>query len=179
MNTVIDWTYLPWEEQATAGKVCWVCFLIGVLFVLITQIIRRTVLGYDIHQAPFVTLEMGTLAILINTAMFSLLFWYAAIAASLFISFLLLLAGRGIQKNAYFEEKEGRWGLHPAIRKVRGELFADTTVEEQLAYKQNIDATFRKIRPLPFFIITVCIPFLVMLILRACGLPYIFVPHAI
>ncbi len=179
MNRVIDWTYLPWDEQDLAGTVCWTCLVLGVIFVLVTQIIRRTNLGYNIHQAPFVSLEMASLAVALNTAVFALFFWYAALAVSLFFSFLFYISGRGIQKNVYFEEKEGRWGLFPPLRKVRGELFADTSVEEQLEWKQKVDATFRKINPLWFFPLTVLLPFAVMLILKLCGLPYIFVPHAI
>jgi len=179
MDRVIDWTYLPWDDQGMAGKVCWTCLVIGVIFVAVTQIIRRTNLGYDIHQAPFVTMEMTVLAITLNTAVFALFFWYAAIAASLLFSFAFYLSGRGIQKNAYYEEKEGRWGLFPPLRKIRGELFSDTSVEEQMKWKTQVDATFRKINPLWFFPLTVAVPFVIMMILRLCGMPYIFVPHAI
>lgn len=179
MNSVIDWTYLPWDDQGLAGKICWVCVVIGVLFVAITQVIRRTNLGYNIHQAPFVTMEMSVLALLLNTAMFALFFWYAAIPMSLFISFLLYISGRGIQNNVYYEEKEGRWGLSAPLRKIRGELFSDTSIEEQLQWKQNVDATFKKIPTIPFFLLTVAVPFLVIITLKFCGFPYIFVPHAI
>lgn len=179
MNAVIDWTYLPWDNQAVAGKVCWVCVVLGILFVAVTQVIRRTSLGYNIHQAPFVTMEMSVLALLLNTAIFALFFWYAAIAASLFISFLLYISGRGIQKNVYYEEKEGRWGLSAPLRKIRGELFSDNPIEQQLQWKQQVDATFKKLHPVPFFAITIIIPFLIVIILKLCGLPYIFVPHAI
>ena len=179
MDRVIDWTYLPWDDQGMAGKVCWTCLVIGVIFVVVTQIIRRTNLGYDIHRAPFVAMEMTALAITLNTVVFALFFCYAAIAASMLFSFAFYLSGRGIQKNAYYEEKEGRWGLFPPLRKIRGELFSDTSVEEQMKWKAQVDATFRKINPLWFFPLTVAVPFIIMMILRLCGMPYIFVPHAI
>lgn len=179
MNKVIDWTYLPWDEQGTAGTVCGICLIIGVIFILVTQIIRRTNLGYNIHQAPFVSMEMAVLSLILNTAVFALFFWYAAIGISLVFSFAFYISGRGIQKNIYFEEKEGRWGLFPPLRKVRGELFADTSLEEQLEWKRKVDASFKKIHPLWFFPLTTVLPFIIILILQALGLPYIFVPHAI
>ena len=99
MNAVIDWTYLPWEDQGMAGNICWVCFVVGVLFLLITQIIRRTNLGYDIHCAPFVSMECTVLALVINMAAYTLFFWYAAWAVSLVFSFAFYLSARGMQNT--------------------------------------------------------------------------------
>lgn len=179
MNNAIEWTYLPWDVQGLAGKICWPCVVVGVLFVLITQIIRRTPLGYDIHHAPFLSLEVTGLTLVINTAVYSLFFWYVALPVSVFFSVLFFLAARGIQKHIYFEEKDGCWGLYPPLRQVRGEMFADLPVEEQLEQKQKVDATFRRLNPLWFFPLSVLLPFAVILLLKLCGLPYIFVPHAL
>ncbi len=179
MDRVIDWTYLPWDEQGMAGNVCWICLLAGVLFAAITQIIRRTSLGYDIHQAPFLNIEMVGYALALNTAVFSLFFWYVAIFVSLFFAFIFYVSARGIQNKVYYEEKDGRWGLHPPLRQIRGELFSDLSIEEQLEYKAEVDRRFRKLSPLWYFPLTILLPFAVVLILQLCGLPYIFVPHAL
>ena len=179
MNQVIDWTYLPWEEQGTAGNICWVCFVIGALFLLVTQIIRRTNLGYDIHSAPFLSMECTVLALVINTAVYTLFFWYAAWAVSLAFSIAFYISARGIQKKIYSDEKDGKWGLFPDLRQVRGELFSDLSIEEQMEYKKKVDATFKKLDPRLYFPLTVILPFLLILILKLCGLPYIFAPHAL
>lgn len=179
MNNVIEWTYLPWDVQGVAGKVCWPCVLVGVLFLLITQIIRRTPLGYDIHHAPFLSMEVTGLVLVVNVAIYSLFFWYVAIAVSLFFTFIFYISARGIQNKIYYEEKDGKWGLHPPLREVRGELFSDLSVEEQLEYKAEVDRKFRKLSPWWYFPLTVLLPFVIILILKLCGLPYTFVPHAI
>ncbi len=179
MNNVIEWTYLPWDIQGMAGKVCWPCVLIGILFVLITQIIRRTPLGYDIHQSPFLSLEVTGLALVINTAVYALFFWYVAMAVSLFFTLVFYLSARGIQARIYFEEKDGRWGLYPPLQKIRGELFSDQTPEEQLEQKAQVDKTFRKLSPWWYFPLTILLPFAIILLLKLCGMPYIFTPHAL
>lgn len=179
MEEGIKWTYLPWMTQSTAGDICWVVVVVGAVFILVTQCIRRTKSGYDLHEAPFVTMECTVLALLVNTAMFALFFWYAALAASLFFSLMFYLSARGMQKKIYFEEKDGRWGLHPPLRQVRGELFSDLPIEEQLEYKKKIDATFKKVQPWWYFPLTIAVPFAVVLIMRLCGFDYIFTPQPI
>ncbi len=179
MQGVIDWTYLPWEQQGLAGNICWLCLLAGVLFGVITQLIRRTSLGYDLHGAPFLTMEGAGYALLLNTAIYALFFWYVAWAVSLFFSWLFYVSVRGIQGRIYYEEKDGRWGLYPPLRQIRGEMFSDLSVEEQLQYKQEVDRRFRKVNPLWYFPLTVLLPFGIILLLRLVGLPYLFVPHAL
>ena len=179
MNNVIEWTYLPWDVQSFAGKVCWPCVVIGVLFVLVTQIIRRSSLGYDLHHAPFLSMEVTVLALVINTAVYGLFFWYIALCVSPFFSVIFFVSARGIQNKIYHEEKEGRWGLHPPLREIRGEMFSDLSIEEQLEHKAKVDKTFRKLSPLWYFPLTILVPFAIILLLKLCGLPYIFVPHAI
>ncbi|MBQ6947219.1 MAG: hypothetical protein IJN42_04145 [Clostridia bacterium] len=179
MYNAIEWTYLPWDVQGMAGKVCWPCVMVGVIFVLITQIIRRTRLGYEIHHAPFLSMEVTGLALVINTAVYSLFFWYVALPVSLFFTTILCISARGIQNKIYSEEKDGAWGLHPSLRQVRGEMFSDLSVEEQLEYKKKVESSFRKLSPWWYYPLTVLVPFGVMLLLKLCGLPYIFVPHAL
>ncbi|MBR5782968.1 MAG: hypothetical protein IKY33_01940 [Clostridia bacterium] len=176
---VIDWTYLPWDKQSVAGYICWACVLICAAFLIVTQIIRRTNMGYDIHCAPFVSMECTMLSLCINTAVFALFFWYAALAISLGFAAVFYLAARGMQNKIYHDEKDGKWGLFSDLRQVRGELFSDLTVEEQLEYKKKIDATFRKLDPRLYFPLVILLPFVLMVIMKMCGLPYIFAPHAI
>ena len=179
MEEGIKWTYLPWMTQSTAGDICWVVVVVGVVFILMTQCIRRTKAGYDLHEAPFVTMECMVIALLVNTAMFALFFWYAALPASIFFSFLFYLSARGIQKKIYYEEKDGRWGLHPPLRHIRGVVCSDLPVEAQLEDKKKVDVTDKNVNPLWYFPLTVIVPFAVVLIMWLCGLNYIFTPQPI
>ena len=179
MNAVIDWTYLPWEQQDTAGKICWACLLVGVFVLLTTQIIRRSSLGYDIHEAPFVSLECTLLALAINVAIYALFFWYVAAVISTGFSLAFYWSARGMQNKIYYEEKDCKWGLCPQLRNIRGEMFSDLSVEEQLDYKKTVDASFKKLNPLWYFPLTVLLPFGIILLLMLCGLDYTFVPHAL
>ena len=179
MQQVIDYTYLPWENQDVSGVICWVCLVLGALLAIGCAVVRHSKLGYGVHVAPFWTFQVYGYALLVNTALFSLFFWYAAIAAGALFSTACVVGARGVQNKAYYDEKNGKWGLSPDLREVRGELFSDLPPEEQIKQKQQVDASFRKIKPLPFYLITLAVPFLIMLILYGCGAGYIFVPHAL
>ncbi len=179
MKSVLDYTYLPWEDQRLAGKICWIVVVIGILFLLVTQLIRRTRLGYEIHAAPFVTMEMTVIALCTNTAAFALFFWYAAFGVSLFFSLMFFISGRGMQKNIYLDEKEGKWGLCPALRVIRGEMFSDTDIAAQIEHKKKVERTFKKMAFWWYFPLTLLLPFALILVLKLCGLPYIFVPHSL
>ena len=179
MQQIIDWTYLPWNDQGMAGTVCWACVIAGLLGGLVLAVLRYTRLGYDIHVSPFWTAQGYVYALAVNTAMCALFFWYAALIISVLFSTVCVVSARGVQKGALHDEKNGMWGLDPELRKVRGEMFSDLPEHEQVERKKDIEAAFKKTNPIPFYLITVCVPFAIMLILYGCGAGYIFVPHAL
>ena len=179
MQTVIDWTYLPWEQARVCGSICWTCVALGAVVAIVTFIIQGTGAGHDIHVAPFTTVRAYGAALFINTAMCALFFWYAALPICLLISTVCAVSARGVQKNALVDEKNGKWGLDPDLRQVRGEMFSDLSPEEQIERKKEVDRTFRKTRVLPFFLITVGLPFLLIVLLYFCGATYVWIPHAL
>lgn len=179
MDSAIKWAYLPWLDQGRAGTVCWICLVCGVIFALTTQLLRHTRAGYDLHAAPFLTVEAYGYALAVNTALFSLFYWYVALSVGFCFALAFGCAVRGQQTKIYYDEKNGKWGLSPALREVRGELFSDLSVEEQLATKQRVDAAFRKLNLWIYFAATLVLPFAVMLIMYACNMGYLFVPQAL
>ncbi len=179
MQAVIDWTYLPWENARVCGVICWTCVALGLLFAIGTFVIAGTNAGHNIHVAPFTAVRAYGAALFVNTAMFTLFFWYAALPIGLFISTVCIVSARGVQKNALVDEKNGKWGLDPDLRQVRGEMFSDLSPEEQIRRKKEVERVFRKTRILPFYLLTICLPFLLVVILYFCGASYVWIPHAL
>lgn len=161
----MKYTVLPWMNALSAGRI-----LIGIAFLLIGWCI----LEYFLKNYSR-TLRRGTLAIMSNTAwalclnaaICTVAFWRWALILSLAISLLFLVIIRGELKTAREEELEGARGVNPTIRQIRSELFADLSIEEQLAFKK----AYQPVRLwwwlwLPLMI---AIPFLAVLLLEQLG----------
>lgn len=179
MDQVIDYTYLPWENQNVCGVICWICLAVGALWALASVIVKNSKLGYDLHVGDFWYVQAYGWALIVNTAMFAMFFWYAAAAIGALFSTVCISSARAGQQKAFIDEKNGKWGLCPALRQVRGELFADLPIEQQLEHKKTLERSFSKMKIIPFYLITLGLPFAVMLVLYFCSAGYIFVPHAL
>lgn len=167
----MKYTILPWMDGVCAGYI-----IFGAMALLIC---------YSIFEFFFkrhnLSMRRGTLAIIGNTVwpfclnicIYALIYWYWAIPASLALSLIFWVIIRGELKTAHEEELEGCWGLFPAIRKIRGEAFADLSIEEQLAYKAHV-------KPQKFYWwiyvpALVILPFCIILLLERLGIgDYLF-----
>lgn len=162
-----------------AGTICWILLLLGIAAAVGMVVIRYSKIGYEIHVAPFVSAGAYIFTLLINSAFGALFFWQYAIGFSCFASLLAFCIARGIQNKAYFDEKNGKWGLSPELREVRGELYSDQSPEQQLEDKAETEASFKKLHPVYFFLLSLVIPAIFIAVLYLCGLGYITVPHAL
>lgn len=171
MRAPINYTVMPWMDGVIIGYI--VPFALAVL------------VAYSIFEFFFkrrnLTMRRGTLAMITNTiwalmlnlCVFSIAYWRWALIIAAVLSLLFISIIRHELKVAYDDELGGRRGLFPAIRTIRGEEFADLSVEEQMAYKKTV-------KPYRFYWyfflpITVLLPFCAVLMLDLLGVgDYLF-----
>ena len=166
-------TLLPWMDTASAGHILTVTILFPVFYQIFEYIFRR----YNL------TMRRGTLAIIGNTVwpfflnicFYALFYWYWALPLSVAFTLVFFAVIRGELKAAYEDERLGGWGVSKEIRKLRADAFGALSLEEQMAYKEDV-------RPQKFlwqlyFPALIVIPFLIVMLLSCLGVgEYLFVP---
>ena len=127
------------------------------------------------------TMRKGTMSIISATAwtlilnfiFYVIAFWQWAVGFSVAMALFFIVILRHELKIAYQDEKEGFRGLNPLIRSIRGEIFSDLSIEEQMEFKKNV-------KPQKFYWylwlpLVVGLPFLAVLLLEQLGVgDYLF-----
>ncbi len=167
----MKYTILPWINGLSAGYI-----ILGAMGLLIAY----NLFEYFFKQHNY-SMRRGTLAIIgntvwpffLNVAMDALFYWYWALPMNAVSALVFYVIIRGELKTALEDEREGGYGLSPALRKIRMEQFADLSIEEQMAYKDRV-------RPQRFFWwlyfpALIILPFLSILLLELLGVgDYLF-----
>ena len=167
-----DYTLLPFLKTATTAKLVIATFLIFVCVVAI----RKNVFGTSLtlHKAPatifFAYITAGCANIILTTFMY----WYWALPICLGISLIFAFTTERDVKAAISEERIGKWGLNKEIRRIRGELFNEMSIEQQIEYREKIkDVRFSK---LLFTTVTMAVPVIAILVFWALDIGYLFYP---
>ncbi len=167
----LNYTILPWMDPLSVGKI--IPTVVGIL------------VAYCIFEFFFKkynnSVRRGTLSLItntvwpltLNTCFFTVLYWQWAFPLSAVIGLIFISVIKHELKIAHEDELEGFRGLNPTIRQIRGEIFADLSIEEQMEYKKTVKP--HKFYWWLFLPLVVIIPFLVVLLLEQFGLgDYLF-----
>ncbi|MBQ8893696.1 MAG: hypothetical protein IJ043_04730 [Clostridia bacterium] len=167
----LKYTFFPWMDSLTVGRI---------LPPLIILLVAYNIFEYFFKKHN-ISMRKGTLSIisgtawtlLLNTCFFTIAYWQWAILFSAVLALLFIVIMRYELKVSYQEELEGYRGLNPEMRKIRAELFADLSIEEQLEFKQNVHP--QKFYWYVWLPLMLLIPFLTVLLLEQLGVgDYLF-----
>ena len=167
-----DYTLLPFLDVITAAKL----FLFFAALILLTAVIRKIVFkrSLSLHKAHASIAFSLVTASLANMLFTTFLYWYWALPLSIAISVIYAFTTAGDVKDANSEERIGVWGLNEDIRRVRGEIFNDMTVEEQIAYRGKVKET--RFSKTLFIIISLAAAAVIVLLFNALDIGYLFSP---
>lgn len=168
----VEKTLLPFLNSIFAAQ------LFGGLVVLIAvvYIIRRFVYKYSLtfRRAPTAEVFYSIITTLMNCVLYLFFYWYIALPITLVLSFAFMKAVQMEVKEANEDERIGVWGLNKDIRLIRGELFNDMSIEEQLEYTSKVkEYRFSRIR---YMLVCVGIPLLIMAALYFLNCGYLWFP---
>lgn len=167
----LEYAILPWYDQVSAGYILAAAGGLLIAYCLFEAIFKR--FNKSMRRGTLVLIGNTVWPLLINIGIFSVAYWQWALPLAAAVGILFLFVIRHELKEAYTEEKEGYRGLNPLIREVRAEIFADLSIEEQMAYKEQVQP--HKFYWWIWLPLMIAIPFLVMLLAEALGVgDYLF-----
>lgn len=170
-----DYTLLPFYNPLTAAKFCAVFAVLFIVFSVIRAIIYRRSMTLRRGITAVVTSYISTA--LLSLALSSFLYWQWALSVSAVVTLVYIFYISGEVKAASSEERLGVWGLNPDIRRVRGEIFNDMSLEEQLAYAKKVNEfRFNAIHKILFFVLALAVPLAFMFICNSLDIGYLFTP---
>ena len=167
----LTYAILPWYDQISAGYIVSVAGVALIAYCLFEAIFKRY--NKSMRRGTLALIGNTVWPLLVNIGIFSVAYWQWALPLSAAVGILFLFVIRHELKEAYTEEKEGYRGLNPLIREVRAEIFADLSIEEQMAYKEQVQP--QKFYGWIWLPLVIAVPFLVMLLAEALGVgDYLF-----
>lgn len=162
----IEYTMLPWWDVLSAGRIVPVLGFLLVAWWLFASLFRKY--NSSVRRGTFSVIDHTVWPLLLNTVVYTVLFWYWAAPIAAGLSYVFEAIIRNEQKRAFEEERLGRFGMNREIKNLRGEAFNDLPIEEQLAYRDQV-------QPYRFtwwkhMLLCVILPFLAVLLLERLGL---------
>ncbi len=167
-----DYTLLPFYNPITAAKFCAVISITLLIFTVLKAIIRQK--SMTLRRAPFSVWSSAVTAALLNTVLCTFLYWQWALIVGVAITLAYAFYVSGEVKVSNSEERLGVWGLNKDIRRIRGEIFNDMTLEEQAQYRKNVKEF--KFNPIIFFIAVMIAPLIFMGVCNMLDIGYLFTP---
>lgn len=161
----IEYTMLPWWDVLSAGKIVPILGFLLAGWALFAGLFKRY--NASVRRGTFAVIDNTVWPLLLNSIIYTTLFWYWAAPISIGLSYVFEAIIRHEQKRAFEEERLGCFGLNKEIKTLRGEAFNDLSIEEQLSYRE-------KVTPYRFcwwahMLLCVILPFLLVLLLEALG----------
>lgn len=167
----LEYAILPWYDQVSAGYILAAAGSLLIAYCLFEAIFKR--FNKSMRRGTLALIGNTVWPLMINIGIFSVAYWQWALPLTAAVGILFLFVIRHELKEAYTEEKEGYRGLNPLFREVRAEIFADLSIEEQMAYKEQVQP--HKFYWWIWLPLMIAIPFLVMLLAEALGVgDYLF-----
>ena len=164
-------TYLPWLDVFSAGQILPVLGGLLIGWCILAALFKK--FNSSVRRGHFAAVDNTVWPLLLNAIIFTVSFWQWAFPVALGIGGIFLWVIRNEQKRALEDERIGMFGMNEEMKRLRGEAYNDLSIEEQLAYKE-------KVKPYKFIWwiwlpLVVLLPFLLMLVLGACGVgDYLF-----
>lgn len=167
-----EMTLLPFFNAVTAAKIFGVLIASVILVYIVRAFVYKKSLTF--RRAPTAEVFYTIIASLMNCVVYMFFYWYIAVFVSLAVSLAFMKAIQMEVKEANEDERIGVWGLNEDIRTIRGELFNDMSIEEQLEYRNNVkEYKFRWYR---FLLITVGFALLLMSVFYFLDMGYLWFP---
>lgn len=165
-------TLLPFLNAIFAAEL----FGTLVLIIIAVYIVRKFVYKHSLtfRRAPTAEVFYTIIAVLMNCVVYMFFYWYWALPVNIALSFAFMKAIEMEVKEGNEDERIGVWGLNNDIRIVRGEIFNDMSIEEQLEYTSKVkEYKFSRIR---FFAICIGVPLLLMAVFTVFDCGYLWFP---
>lgn len=168
----LEKTILPFMSGLTAAKV----FTALVCLIVLTYIVRRYVYKHSLtfRRGPTAEIFYFIIASLMCTVLYVFFYWYIALPVSVAIALAFMSAVSHEVHEGNSEERIGVWGLNKDIRSVRGDIFNDMSIEDQLAYTKNVKEY--KFHPIRFVITAVAIPLVIVTVFYFADIGFLWFP---
>ncbi len=167
-----DYTVLPFLDITVTTRLLIVTFLVFVFTLVVKQIIFKN--SMTLHRAPVSVIFAYICCSVVNVMFCTFLYWYWAVFLCTVMSLIYAFTTAREVKESGEEERMGIFGLNKDIRRIRGELFNDMSVEQQIEYRKNVkEYGFSKIL---FVVITLIIPALAIAVFHFLNIGYLFFP---
>lgn len=168
-----EYTLLPFYNPLTAAKFCAVFSLLIIIFTIIRTFIYKK--SMTLRRAPTAVWTSFISASLIGMLMCCFLYWNWALPIDAVIALVYIFYVSGEVKEANSEERIGVWGLNKDIRRVRGEIFNDMSIDEQKQYSEKVKSfDFNLIHKILFFIGVIAISVIFIFICYFLDTGYLF-----
>lgn len=167
-----EYTLLPFLSISLSARILVISFFVFLSVIIVRKIVFSRSLS--LHRAP-VTIFFDFIACSCGTVVLcSFLYWYLALPLCLAIALVYAFSAAREIKEANAEERMGIYGLNKEIRRIRGELFNDMTVQEQIEYRKTVKETrFSKIL---FVAVLMLVPIITIGIFYLSDIGYLFFP---
>lgn len=168
----VKYTLLPFLSPLLATRLFLVFGVLGLLIAAVRAVVFRRSLR--LHRAPAAVAFSVASAAVINVTVCTVFYWYWALPVCVAVAAIYAFTVAGEVKEANAEERIGVWGLNREIRRIRGELFNDMSIEEQLEYSRGMKEFV--FRPVLFVIAALAAPGIFILVCHLLPVGYLFFP---
>ena len=167
-----DYTVLPFLDITITTRLLVATFLVFVFTLLVKQIVFKT--SVSLHRAPVSVLFAYICCSVVNVMFCTFLYWYWAAFLCTVMSVIYAFTTAREVKESNEEERSGVYGLNKDIRRIRGEIFNDMSIEDQLEFKKSVkEYQFSKIL---FIVVTLIVPALAITVFHFLDIGYLFFP---
>ncbi len=168
----LKYTILPFFDSITATKLFFVVGVLILLYCAVYAAVTRT--AKNLHRAPTVVGFAYVGASLCNILMTTMFYWYWALPLCVMFTLVFMFPTASEVKSANTDERVGVWGFNKELCRIRGEIFNDMSIEEQISYRESVKE-YRFNRPL-FVAVTLLVPVIFVAALYAADIGYLFFP---
>ena len=167
----LKYTFFPWMDALTVGRIIPAAIGVLVAFCIFERVFSKY--NNTMRKGTMAIISATAWTVILNFCFYVIAYWKWAIGFSVAMALFFIVILRHELKVAYQDEKEGFRGLNPLIRSIRGEIFSDLSIEEQMEFKESV-------KPQRFYWylwlpLVVGLPFLAVLLLEKLGVgDYLF-----
>ena len=127
---------LPFKNALTAAKLFFAVFFLLIVYAIVRAVVYRRSL--TLHKAPTAVVFSYIASSLANILVCIFFSWFLALPLCIILTLIFMFTTKSEVNDANAEERSGVWGLNSDIRRIRGELFSDMTVQEQIDYRNSV-----------------------------------------
>ena len=163
---------MPFLNIDISVKLFIASFLIFVFLLTVKTIVYKRSLS--LHRAHASIFSAYVICSSANVIFTTFLYWYWALSLCFVFSVIYAFSTAREVAESNSEERMGIYGLNKEIRRIRGEIFNDMSIEEQIAFRKTVKETaFSRVL---FIIVTMLLPAAVIGIYYLLNIGYQFYP---